>query len=65
MENARKVPPTGQLAGVLPCKGRYPYWKATEAFFSAVFSVVFLWVWYILLARRLFQFGQGAAREVT
>lgn len=31
--------------------------------FISVFSVMFLWVWYILLARRFFQLGQGAARE--
>ena len=28
--------------------------------YVSVFSVVFLWVWYLLLARRLFQLGQAA-----
>jgi hypothetical protein len=28
--------------------------------YISVFSVVFLWVWYILVARRLFQLGQAA-----
>ena len=30
----------------------------TIGVFIAVFSVVFLWIWYILVARRLFQLGQ-------
>jgi hypothetical protein len=29
-----------------------------------VFSVVFLEIWYILIARRLFQLGQDASRIV-
>jgi len=31
--------------------------------FLAVFSVVFLEIWYIVIARRLFQLGQGASKE--
>jgi hypothetical protein len=33
--------------------------------FLALFSVVFLELWYILLGRRLLQLGQGAATEAT
>ena len=33
--------------------------------FLALFSVVFLECWYILLARRLFQFGQGVANDAA
>jgi hypothetical protein len=29
--------------------------------YISVFSVVFLWVWYILIARRLFQLGKGVS----
>jgi hypothetical protein len=31
--------------------------------FIAVFSVVFLEIWYLLLARRLYQLGRGAIAE--
>jgi hypothetical protein len=31
--------------------------------YISIFSVVFLWVWYILIARRLFQLGQGVSKE--
>ena len=33
--------------------------------YISIFSVVFLWIWYILLARRLFQLGHGVLSEVT
>ena len=31
--------------------------------YISIFSVVFLWIWYILIARRLFQLGQGVLKE--
>lgn len=33
----------------------------TVGIFISIFSVVFLWIWYLLIARRLFQLGQGTA----
>ena len=33
--------------------------------YISIFSVVFLWIWYILLARRLFQLGHGALPQVA
>jgi len=32
--------------------------------YISVFSVVFLWVWYILIAKRLFQMGRGTAEQL-
>ncbi len=33
--------------------------------YISIFSVVFLWIWYILIARRLFQLGHGVLREAA
>ncbi len=33
--------------------------------YISIFSVVFLWIWYILLARRLFQLGHGVLPQVA
>jgi hypothetical protein len=38
---------------------------STIGIFLALFSVVFLELWYILLGRRLLQLGQGAVKEAT
>ena len=33
--------------------------------YISIFSVVFLWIWYILIARRLFQLGHGVLPQVA
>jgi hypothetical protein len=48
------------MAGNLLGMGLY---MPTIGVFLAVLSVVVLWGWYILIARRFFQLGQGASKE--
>ena len=45
----------GILAGVIG----FGLYVPTIGIFISIFSVVFLFIWYILIARRLFQLGQG------
>lgn len=49
----------GILAGVIG----FGLYVPTIGIFISLFSVVGLWIWYILIARRLFQLGQGVSKE--
>ncbi len=49
---------TGILAGVIG----FGLYVPTIGIYISIFSVVFMAIWYILIARSLFQLGQGVSK---